>query len=171
MDKLPLGFGMLCGGFFFLLTLIGGILLILYSEKSKKKVNASQFWPNINGTTTVSEVRQSSSTDDDGNTSYSYYPHVEYSYAVAGNNFIGKQIAFGGVQGFTSPSNAQAAVNKYPINTPVWIFYNPQNPAESVLERTLSDAGKVARIIGILLVILSVLIACPLIIGLFRNSN
>ena len=169
MDKLPLGFGMLCGGFFFLLTLIGGILLIVYSEKSKKKANASQFWPNINGTITVSEVRQSSSTDDDGNTSYAYYPHVEYLYTLAGQNFTGKQIAFGGVQGFNSPGNAQVAISKYPINAPVWVFYNPQNPAEAVLERTLSGAGKVAKIIGIILVILSVLIACPLIIGLFRN--
>jgi hypothetical protein len=169
MDKLPLGFGMLCGGFFFLLTLIGGILLIVYSEKSKRKANSSQFWPNINGTITVSEVRQSSSTDDDGNTSYAYYPHVEYNYTLAGQSFTGKQIAFGGVQGFNSPGNAQAAISKYPINAPVWIFYNPQNPAEAVLERTLSGAGKVAKIIGIILVVLSVLIACPLIIGLFRN--
>ena len=169
MDKLPLGFGLICGGFFFLITLAGGILLILLSAKSKKKAGASQQWPNVPGMISVSELRQSTNTDDDGHISYAYYPHVEYSYSILGQSYTSKQIAFGGVRGFNNPNQAQTALVKYPVNTPVQVFYNPQNPSEAVLERIAGEGAKGTKVIGIILLVLSVLIACPLLIGLIRN--
>lgn len=169
MDKLPLGFATICGGFFLLITLVGGILLILFSRKSKKKTGASQNWPGIPGMVYVSEVRESASTDDDGHTRIAYYPHIEYSYSIIGQTYTSKQIAFGGVQGFNNPGQAQTTVGKYKVNSPVQVFYNPENPAEAVLERVAGGGAKTAQVIGIILLVISVMIACPLIIGLIRN--
>lgn len=169
MDKLPISFGLICGGFFFLITLAAGIGLVLFSAKSKKKTGLSQYWPSTSGTINNSEVRQSASTDDDGNISYFYYPHIEYSYVVAGQTFSSKQISFGGAQGFKNTNQAQLILTRYPVNAGVWVFYNPQNPSEAVLERVAGGGSKTALIIGIILLVISVLIACPLLIGVIRN--
>jgi hypothetical protein len=148
---------------------VGGILLILFSRKSKKKAGASQNWASIPGMIYVSKVSESASTDDDGHTRIAYYPHIEYSYSINGQTYTSKQIAFGGVQGFNNPVQAQTIVGKYKINSPVQVFFNPQNPAEAVLERVAGGGAKTAQVIGIILLVISVLIACPLVIGLFRN--
>jgi hypothetical protein len=169
MNDLPASLGLICGGFFFLITFVIGLVLLLNSTRSKKKAGASQQWPGVPGSIVVSEVRQSSSTDDDGHTSYSYYPHVEYSYAVLGQQYSGKQVSFGGVVGTGNPKNAQVMIAKYPLNSPITVYYNPQNPAEAVLERAAGAGAKTSKTIGIILLVLSALIACPLLIGLFRN--
>jgi hypothetical protein len=169
MDDFPLIFALLCGGFFLLLTLGGGIALILYSQNSKKKAGASLQWPGVDGSITDSEVRESVSTDEDGGTSISYYPHVEYTYTVAGQSYTSKQVAFGGVKGYNDRDRARADLAKYPPGARVQVFYNPQKPREAVLERVAGAGAKTAMIMGIILLVLSVLIACPLLIGIIRN--
>ena len=76
----------------------------------------------------VSELRQSTNTDDDGHISYAYYPHVEYSYSILGQSYTSKQIAFGGVRGFNNPNQAQTALVKYPVNTRFWYSTIPKTP-------------------------------------------
>jgi hypothetical protein len=169
MDKFPATFGLICGGFFFLLTFVAGIVLTLISVNSKKKAGASQQWPNTPARISVSEVRQSTSTDDDGRTSSFYYPHIEYTYAVAGQTFTGKQIAFGGTQGYGTPGQASTLLAKYPANATVQVFYNPQKQSESVIERRAGGGAKATLVIGIILLIISMIIACPLLIGVIRN--
>lgn len=169
MANLPLAFGLICGGVFFLAALGAGVALLVSSERSKKKAGLSQNWPAVPGIVIVSEVRESHSTDEDGHTSTSYYPHVEYSYTANGISYTGKQISFGGVLGRSNPSAAQDVVARYPLNAPVTVYYNPEKPSEAVLERALSGGGKAAKIIGIILIVLSVIIACPLLVGLINS--
>jgi hypothetical protein len=169
MSNLPASFGLICGGFFFLIALAAGVALLVSSEKSKKKAGASQGWPAVPGTIMVSEVRESRSTDEDGHTSIAYYPRVEYSYTVNGAAFTGKQISFGGTLGNSNPSMAQGVIARYPANSPVTVYYNPEKPGDAVLERVLGKAGNATKIIGIILIVISVMIACPLLIGVFRN--
>ncbi|MHC1782320.1 MAG: DUF3592 domain-containing protein [Anaerolineaceae bacterium] len=169
MDQFPLGFGLLCGGFFFLLTLAVGVGLLVYSANSKKKAGASQSWPGVPGTITVSDVRQSSSTDDDGHVTFSYYPRVEYTYEVAGQSFTSKQVAFGGVRGYGNPEKARQDLAKYPAGAAVTVFYNPEKPGEAVLERAAGSGAKTAKTMGIIVLVMSFCIACPLLIGVIRN--
>ncbi len=169
MDFLPASFGLICGGFFLLITLAVGVALVLWGARSKKKAGASLQWPATSGTITASEVRQGTNTDEDGLTTYYYFPHVEYSYSIAGQTFNSKQISFGGRQGFNSPTNVQTIVAKYPINSIVQVFYNPQKQAEAVLERVAGGGAKVASIMGIIVLVISAMIACVLLVGVIRN--
>lgn len=169
MDNFPIAFALICGGFFLFITLAIGIGLLLYSANSKKKAGASQQWPNTSGTISVSEVRRSMNTDEDGHTSYSYYPHVEYTYTIFGQTLTGKQIAFGGVKGYNDTNKAQSALSKYPVNAQVGVFYNPQKPGEAVLERIASEGAKTARTMGIIVLVVSACITCSLLIGVIRN--
>ncbi len=169
MANLPLGFGMICGGFFLLLTLAAGIGLLAYSLNSKKKAGASQQWPAAPGTIIISEVRQGSTSDEDGGVKYHFYPHVEYTYFAGGQMNTGKQVSFGGVQGFNTPAQAETSVKKYPVNSNAMVYYNPVKPQEAVLEKAAGGGSKTAMTMAIILLVLSVLIACPLLIGLIRN--
>ena len=168
MDKMPFGFALLCGGFFLIITLALGGGLIFFSMRSKKKAGLSQGWPTTGGKVIVSEIRESASTDDDGYTNYTYYPRVEFSYVVAGQSYSSKRISFGGVQGSSNQAKAQETINKYPVGTPVTVYYNPQKPPEGVIERS-AGSSKLAMVMGIILLVISFLIACPLMIGVIRN--
>lgn len=169
MANLPLNFGLICGGFFLLLTLTAGISLLVYGLKSKKKTITSRNWPAAPGTITVSEVRQGSTSDDDGNIKTHYYPHVEYTYFAGGQLNTGKQVAFGGVRGYNTPAQAENGVVKYPVNSSVLVFYNLAKPQEAVLEQTGGSGSKTAITMAIILLVLSAIIACPILIGLIRN--
>jgi hypothetical protein len=169
MDKFPVLFAVLCGGFFWIITLAGGVGLVLFSARSKKKAGLSLQWPSVRGTITTSEVRTGSSSDEDGNTSYSYYPQVKYTYAVAGKAYAGKQISFGGTQGYNSPNPVQPILARYPLNTTVPVYYNPEKPSEAVLERIAGGGSKIAMIFGIILIAISFVIGCVLLISLVRN--
>ncbi len=169
MEQLPLGFGLLCGGFFFLLTLAGGAGLVWYSINSKKKAGASLQWPSAPAVITVSDVRESASTDEDGHTSYSYYPRVEYTYEAAGETRTSKQVAFGGTQGYSSPDKARLDLAKYPAGAAVTAYYNPEKPGEAVLERAAGSGAKTAKIMGIILIVISACIACGLLVGVVSN--
>lgn len=169
MANLPLNFGLICGGFFLLLTLAAGIGLLVYSLNSKKKAGASQNWPAAPGTIIISEVRQGSTSDEDGNIKVHYYPHIEYTYFAGGQSNTSKQVSFGGVRGYNTAAQVEGSVNKYPVNSSVMVYYNPANPHEAVLEKAAGSGSKTALTMAIILLVISVLIACPLLIGLVRN--
>ncbi len=168
MNNLPFGFALICGGFFLVITLALGGGLIFFSKRSKKKADLSQGWPSVGGKVILSEVRQSANTDEDGYTSYSYYPRVEFAYMVAGQSYESKRLSFGGVTGTSNPDKAQETVNKYPVGSPVTVYYNPEKPSEGVIER-VAGGSRLALIMGIILLIISFFIACPLLIGVIRN--
>jgi len=170
MDAGPQVFGLLCGGFFFLVTLAGGIGLIFFSKRSKKKAGLSQAWPSVPGTITRSEVQRNSSSDEDGGTSYFYTPAVEYTYSAGGQDYTGKRISFGGTAGHSSPAKSQAVLANYPLNSTVLVFYDPAKPGDAVLERAAGGGTKAAMIIGIILIVISVMIACPLLIMAFSGG-
>lgn len=169
MSALPLHFGLICGGFFFILVFALGLGLLLFSMRSKHKAGESAHWPAAPGTITVSEVKESRSTDDDGNVSIYYYPRVEYTYFAGGQTHTGKQVSFGGTQGLANAAQAEPLLQNYPVNKNVMVYYNPQKPQEAVLERTVSKGSNTARIMGVILLVLSLLIFIPLLLGLIRN--
>jgi hypothetical protein len=168
MDNLPTGFGLICGGFFLLVTLIIGGVLVFLAMRSKKKSEASQTWPSTSGTVMVSEIRESSSTDDDGYTRTYYHPKVEYGYEVAGQAFTGKNISFGGQVGYGSPSQVNPVLAKYPLGANVTVYYNPEKPSEAVLERK-AGGFKFLMTGGILLLVIGLCIGCVMGVGLVRN--
>jgi hypothetical protein len=168
MENLPAGFGLICGGFFLLITLAIGVGLLFFSIRSRKKAQTSQNWPGTQGTVTVSAVRESSSTNDDGYTSTYYYPKVEYEYTVMGQPYTGKNISFGGATGYGNPLQVEPKLASYPVGAHVTVYYNPEKPSEAVLERK-AGGSKFMMIVGIVLLVISLCIACVMLVGIIRN--
>ncbi len=145
------------GCFFSLFALIGAGLLAGYYW-GRKKAQASLSWPHTQGKVLESYVRQDTREDfEDNTTTVVYFPEVRYGYTVNGEEYVGRQISFGGVPGGTRPSLAQKVVDRYPEGAEVTVYYNPDKPSEAVLEHGAPSSA--------LLVIGGILLAlglCPL---------
>ena len=161
--------GVLCGGFFLLLFLGLGIFLIYRTQQSKKKAQISQNWPSIPGQITDSHVSRSQSTDSDGDTSTSYSARVAYTYQVGGQAYSGHNIAFGFNPSYSNESKAQATAARYVVGSQVTVYYDPSNPSDAVLERQASGSN-VGMILGIIFIVISVCIACPVIFAILTNA-
>ena len=168
MDVFPILFASVCGGVFVLaLAALGGFLLA-YSFRSKRKAEASRAWPGIPGQVTASEVRKSVSHDDDGVQRVAYYPAVEYTYRVSGETLFGRRLGAGPVRGCTSRTEADELVAAYPVHGQVTVYYNSANPQEAVLTHE-SSGFKIGLIIGIVCLVFSACVGCPLAYGLVNQ--
>ncbi|EMO54061.1 PF12158 family protein [Leptospira noguchii] len=64
-----------------------------------------------------------------------YIPKIEYSYRIENKEYIGNRIQTGGIWSSSDSSVAKEIVQKYKGRS-VRIYYNPENPTESYLERS-----------------------------------
>jgi hypothetical protein len=165
-------FGFACLGIFLLAFGGGGVYLIYLSRKNSALAQGSQNWLSTAATITQSEVGQSSSSDHDGPRTY-YRPVVEYTYQVGAQTYTGKRIAFGPAKASARSASVQAALGKYPQGGAVTVYYDPNNPAEAVLEK--QAAGTTAMLVlGIVFLAVTVCLALPGIIvavlGTFSSS-
>ena len=164
--------GFACLGILLLAFGGGGIYLIYLSRKNSAQAQGSQHWLSTVATITRSEVGQSSSSDHDGPRT-NYHPVVEYTYPVGGQVYAGKRIAFGPVKASARSASAQAALAKYPLGGTVTVYYDPNNPAEAVLEKQAIGTTTML-VLGIVFLVVTVCLALPGIIfavlGTFSSS-
>jgi len=169
MSNLPLWMGLGCGGFFVLVFLVVGILLIVGNVRAKKRAGESQTWPSTTGRILLSEVRTSQTRDDDGNLQApSFYPYVEYDYILNGLSYKSHKLSFGSHEMFNNQASAVAKLAAYPVGADVTLFYNPQKPDDSVLER-VAPKSKTGLVIGIIMLVLGACGALGVLISLILN--
>jgi hypothetical protein len=69
-----------------------------------------------------------------------YHPSITYRYQVDGKNYIGKRSRYDGHPSFYNEQQAQQIVDAHPKDSEIEVYYNPANPADSVLSRGLDTA-------------------------------
>lgn len=149
------------GGLVFVLVFAGiGAFLLYRSLQTRKRAEASQNWPSTLGQVVESRVTHSTSIDSEGGSSDTYSPVVEYTYQVGGQEYRGKDIAFGFKQGYGSPGKAEAVTARYPEGGSVTVYYDPANPKQAVLERKVGGFG-VGLAIGIIFLLIGLCLGCP----------
>jgi len=124
-----------------------GVGLLGYGLHLRSKLRACQGWPEATGMVTQSAVEV-----DDG-----YEVRVVYEYSVNGVGYSGSRIQFGSQTSYLRKGRAEAAVSRYPVNSHVTVYYDPENPAEAVLDRT-SPSGLEYMVIGIVCLVMMVLV-------------
>jgi hypothetical protein len=125
---------------FLVMLNIIGLAVIFYM---RRKMSQASGWPSTNGVVTASSVEARSSGEDEG---FTDYPVVRYSYQVGGQAFQGNRIALGPE---TGGSGARKTVARYATGAPVTVFYNPQNPAEAILEKKAPAQALIWIILGL----------------------
>jgi hypothetical protein len=117
------------------ILIIGAIGYFLYkrNQKSTAYRQTAQNWPSTTGTILMSSVQSRRSSSSGG---YSNYPVIVYQYTVNGQTYQSQTLK-AGEQFFNVNVSwqAQETVNKYAIGKQVTVYYDPNNPAESALER------------------------------------
>jgi hypothetical protein len=60
-----------------------------------------------------------------------YWPTIHYRYSVGGTTFVGERVSFRPSYG---RAEAEEAVSKFPVGSPVTVWFRPGDPGKAVLE-------------------------------------
>ena len=133
-----------------LLITVGVIVLVLILLNviflailffTRRKMSQVSAWPTTSGVVMSSMLESRSSEDG-----YTDYPVVQYSYQVGAQAFQSSRLAPGPEVG---GSGARKVIERYPAGARVNVFYNPQNPAEAILEKKAPAQALLWIILGI----------------------
>lgn len=93
-----------------------------------------------------------------GRNGVSYYPVVVYEYNIDGQHYTGNRLGFGSPVGVGIQAVVAQGLGKYPVGSNLPVYYNPNNPADAVLERrTMGNWGNIL-ILLILIVAMGIVV-------------
>ena len=117
--------GSICFSQFIITAILLGVIFASRAGAAKAKD-----WQPVPGTVLMStlEARRGSRGH------YVNYPVVHYQYRVGGTTYQNRKISPGMEWG---GSGAGKVVARYPTGSQVTVYYNPENPAEALLERNV----------------------------------
>lgn len=90
-----------------------------------------------------------------------YVPEVHFEYEVDGRFHQGKRVSFESEPSFPSRAKAEGFLEVYPPGSAVDVYYNPDQPDESVLSQNMRRTSA-SLIVGILLIVLMLCFLCPI---------
>ena len=125
-----------------------GIVVLVLGWLWRQEYQDSATWPTVAGRVTESEVdRNGGGTGirigDDNNDGYSV--DFTYIYVVGERQYQNNDIyfsfakVFGSHQNYDTYTEAQRSIENYPVGAQVTVRYDPDDPANSVLERRFDD--------------------------------
>jgi hypothetical protein len=118
--------GLIIGPIF---LVVGAVVAFYFGKPIVDNAKASLKWPTVEGRVTVSTVERKRSSD-----STTYAANVGYDYEVDGEKRMGDTVWFGGNFSSSNSGLARETVDKYPAGSQVRVYYNPEDPDQSVLE-------------------------------------
>jgi hypothetical protein len=112
------------------------LVIMLFARMLGKQARAMKAWPKTAGRITRSEVATTLRETTSANSGRvddvtMYVPRIVYTFAVDGISFDGNKIGWSGSA--STPAYAEKAIKRFPLQTPVTVFYNPQDPTQSTL--------------------------------------
>jgi hypothetical protein len=135
-----------------------GVGLLVFGWSQSRKGNVTKNWSTTTGTILSADLSQQSRRNQQGYHDVTYTPNVEYTYEVNGQTYRSDTISSGWTVSY-SAGMAQNKTNQYQPGSKVNVYYNPDNPADAVLE-TKSTSGNVFMIAGGAILALSLAISC-----------
>lgn len=111
-----------------------GLAMMIYGIVTWFTARDSESWPSVEGTMTVSEVESHTSSGGRNQPSRTTYrPRVAYEYVVDGRTYAGQHFEF--VEHGDSDSGViERRLRGFEVGRTVPVFYDPENPARSVLQ-------------------------------------
>jgi hypothetical protein len=111
-----------------------GLGALAYGLYQRSRLRRCQAWPQA-----VATVRKTAVIHDSGPDSNGYFVSVLYDYTVDGARYEGSRVGFRD-RAYIRKQSAQALADRFPPNTTVPAFYDPEKPAEAVLVREYPDS-------------------------------
>lgn len=132
-----------------------GALFLLNAIKSRLLIRRASNWPSVKGKVLSSEVEEDRFRNPTGKATIAFVPAIEYSYKVNGTAYTGTRVTFG-VTNYDYII-ASKICDKFAIESTPDVFYNPANPAESVLAPK-STEGQRSVIPGVFFIVTGILV-------------
>ncbi len=133
--------------------LAAGIALAVWGFMNLSTALQSKAWPTAEGkitsSTVVKKIERYTDSDHHRRTRTIYTPQLRYSYAADGRTLIGSRITLSD-SGSSSESRARKISRRYPAGSTCTVFYNPDNPAESLLKAGITFGTLLFPAMGVL---------------------
>lgn len=125
--------------------------------RGQRRAQNVKNWPTTTGRilSATTELRRRS-----GKSGYAPYPNILYEYTVGGQKFVSNRVSVGMDMGGSLYTPRVLA--RYPVGATVQVYYNPEAPADSVLEA--SAPGN--RTLIFVAIVIIVMLACTMSISL-----
>ena len=121
---------------------------VFYKNNQMQKRNiGNETWPTVEGKILKSEVVQQYFFLQQ----YSYEPRIHYSYSVEGKTYESDSISMRFLSS-KSADTVQEVVGNYPAGSQATVYYNPDDPEESVLIPGVSVGTSVAPILFLVMI-------------------
>ena len=102
-------------------------------------------WPSISGKVLSAHVTRSPGAR------IRFYAIVTYEYGIGGHRYVNdRQRGRWGQPIYNLQGNAEYAIWDYKPDKPVLVFYDPKNPADTLLEPGLTLGNAIIAILGIM---------------------
>jgi hypothetical protein len=137
----------------------GGAYLLLRGLRSRSQGAQVQEWPYTTGVIRESTVRSVTSTGEAGEPLTEELPYVRYTYTVNGKEYHGSSLTSGLANTGRGEDWARKLTGNFPLGSTVTVWYNPKDPADSVIEKRSGSAG-VNIGLGAVLLLLSLGMIC-----------
>jgi len=147
-----------------------GIGMLVKLAKHYGKLQKSKNWLSTNGKIISSDLDAQISTDDDGYQTTTYLAKVFFTYEVNGNSYESDRVNFDYGMRTSNVRKPQSVVEQYPTGSDVTVYYDPENPHQSVLEKRVNGTfttilvSAVFIAIGVVLAVTSLGVNPPLFI-------
>ena len=147
---------------FSVLFAVCGIGTLLYGVRTRRLQEQSQSWLPARGVVLRSEVEIETRTSHRGShpTTFTFYrPSVTYDYEYQGKKYRSRRIIVANIN--WPKKEAEEAVARYPADSEVSVWVNPNRPNMAVLERGMVGKSRkylLVSLVGILF--LCIAIAC-----------
>lgn len=129
---------------------IGVALAVPFGYEVMKSAGESTGWAHTDGTIRDSELVTVEQRDG----SILYRAHIVYAYSVNGREYEAERIRFGTEESASSVQDRAARwVEAYPPGKQVIVYYDPQSPADAVLEPGAYEDAYVLLVFGIVLTV------------------
>lgn len=133
-----------------------GVIVLVAAYKSRQ-ARATRNWPSAPGIVVTSEleVRTIKVFDRNRETGFRFeernFANIVYQYEVAGQTHSSSRVAIGADRG---NSGVAETIARYPAGRRVSVYYNPDNPADAVLERGLPGLWRTIVWMAVVFVVL-----------------
>jgi hypothetical protein len=110
-----------------------GLVVVVFSIGCTGVVWQACRWPTTRGRVVSTGVRSFEFSSGEGSSSTRYKPNVVYRYEVNSQQYSGDKVNYDLLASGMSESYAQKIAAQYQVGQEVTVYYNPKNPADSML--------------------------------------
>ncbi|MBZ0286919.1 MAG: DUF3592 domain-containing protein, partial [Anaerolineae bacterium] len=133
---------------------IVALFFVFLALRASRRASVSRSWPATTGKVLAAGIEPRRGHSSNGGSYTSYYPVVQYEYTVNGQRYLGNRINVGNEVGYGWTNMAQRQIDGYAPGSSVAVFYDPNEPANAVLERTAGTSGKIYWFVAILIFVI-----------------